>query len=1032
MKNASPAAAKRTPLNLRWLLVVLIPLLFLGFAHLATFAQLDSRIPKETAAALDRAASYLVDQPGLETHLLQSVGYEHPGILDDVWRQMAPVHRLEAAYLSAEAQAAGSGERMLALMSRAMAQQYEGARYDSVLRPYLQQPAPTPVQFAPLTDQNLAKLRANMSVKARGVIERLALYSETTSLGPYQILTSYFGLEDAASRHVLYTTRTTNEALASAMLLVPEAQRDEAMRRLVRDLDAISDTARRDAAFDPWRRRVQERATPEAPFRWTRGDGPGGWSPNQGPDRPPPDLPKFDPGKGPPPRPTLGGGGGGVALNPTIKKSWSEFRIREYGKFVRVNYPKPVQFRTMIRRAGGFGGIVLGNDVVGEPFSKVSTLRWRKGPADVGVLTCLVNNQENVLEHVPHEIVYAAHDLVFNFKAFERQPDDTSPGVGLVGIADQSPYFECGPNRIVHEGRRCYFVLHPAIAQFKLGWSLTLCDAFFFPELRPILIGRIRESQPLEAEAFDGFFKQAKRTWDTYKYFDVPVEIRASNGKIQVARQIGNGKFAPELRDSCYFTLFLHKFDDIGKSKEDFWDTDEEFYSRVPALLKASQDHQQLNELIRVVAFLRWAKERGATFADPIDPPSFRPQTGSIIITNQGVTPAPIAKRSQALAELRQKVEKRLAGMAVNGSPAVRQMIQDYQKSARQEWLSHLKNQNVRSIGEPLRLAKNLHLKVTACLVSSVMPTQESNYWADLQDKLIDLQLGELLTSQAQPTPTSLENLPSATLHAGELIGVETEHRVKMTKGNFYQADLISTDFDAFLNIKNQFNVKLKEDDDGGEGTNARLFFVPSESSEYRFGVTSFKSVGRGAYRLYVQEWSPGSIVLNVSGKFDGTPFRDQGLPIWSEIIDRAEANNLYRVDFNPETANSVLMVRDSAGAIVAISRSQPEPIFVKILTDGLHEISLAPTSGETNGGFKFTVTKMNPTGAVGTDRIDPKASGDVKKESSDQKPDATDAKKKKADDGRSATANPWIWIGVAVFVVVVVIVVRMRAKPNR
>lgn len=1035
MSHNSPVVVKRKDYHLRWLLVLLIPLLIFGFAHLVALAQLDNRIPKQTAAALDRAATYLAEQPGLETHLLQSVGYEHPGITDEVWRQMAPVHRLEAAYLSAEANAAGSGERMLALMSRAMAQQFEGARYDTVLRPYVQQSVPATserLQFATLTDKKLAELRANMSVRARGVIERMSLYAETTCLGPYQILTSYFGLEEVATRHVLNTTRTTNEALASALLLVPEGQRDEAMRRLVRDLDAISETARRDVTFERWRTRTEDRASPEAPFRWTRGNSPGGWSPKLGPDRPPPDSPKPGPSNDPPPKPNLGGGGGGVALTPAAQKSWTEFRTREYKSFMRINYPRPVQFKTMIRRPGGFGGIILGNDVTGEPAAKVSGLRWRNGPTEVGALTCLVNNKEHVLEKVHPEIAYAAHDLVFNAGAFERQADKTIAGVGLVGIADQSEYFDCGPTGFVHQGRRCYFVVHPAIAQFRLGWSLTLCDAYFFPELRPILTGRIRQSQPKEADAFEGFFKQAARGWDTYKYFDVPLEIRARDGKIQVTRQDGADKFGADIRDSCFFTLFLHKFGALGNAKDEFWDTDAEFYPRVPALLKASQDHEQLNELIRVVAFLRWARERGASFVDPVTAPPFSPQTGSIIITKQGVTPAPIAKPSEARAELRQKVEKRLAGMAVAGSPAVRQMSQNYETFAREEWLNFYKGANADLKVTVLNMAKSMHAKVDAIVTGAGLASQDANYWADLQDKLIDFHLVELLSSQRQPTPTSLETLSSAKLFAGHFAGAEKEHIVKMTRGSFYQADLISTDFDAFLNLRSQSSTKLKDNDDGGEGRNARLYFVPSEDGDYRFGATSYMGLGQGDYRLYVQEWSPGPKVANVSGKFEATPFRDKGVPIWSELIDGAQANDLYRVDISPDTASSVLMLRDSAGAIVALAKSQSQPIFVRCTTGGTHEIALTPISGEAKGTIQFTVTKMLPTGAATTNAEVLKSSNDGKQESDTPKKGATDDKKKKAS-AESTTSNTWLWVGIgAVAVIVVFVVIKMGSGPNR
>jgi len=49
-------------------------------------------------------------------------------------------------------------------------------------------------------------------------------------------------------------------------------------------------------------------------------------------------------------------------------------------------------------------------------------------------------------------------------------------GVGLIGSFGEVPYFEIGATRIQHEGIRSRIVMHPAIADLDLGWSLMLAD----------------------------------------------------------------------------------------------------------------------------------------------------------------------------------------------------------------------------------------------------------------------------------------------------------------------------------------------------------------------------------------------------------------------------------------------------------------------------------------------------------------------------------------------------------------------------
>jgi hypothetical protein len=990
MRDRSEPRSKRPAGTfLRGALTCVLPFILLALAGFPGRGQLDERVPKDIAVALDRAANYLFDHPALEQHLLQAVGFDHAQIPEAVWRDLSPLYRLEAAYLSAEAHEARSGERFLALLSRAMAQQYEGARYDPLLRPLLQQPAPAAVRFAPLTLQQIDERRPQLTPAARRTMERLAVYCETTCLGPYQVLTSYFGLTEPEARRIMLGTRTARQALVEAILLVPEAQRDPAMRRLVRDLDTISEPARRDAVFEPWRARVNDRAAPEAPFRWTNPNDPGGWSPDQGPRPPSPKGPKKGPNgdgpakiepKAPPKAPKVDSG---VPAG-QAKNAWSDFRKKEYNTFVRRHYQsaKAGAFPKIIRMAGGWGGIILGNQVKGEKADKVNSLRWRDGKDGVGEILCLVNGKEAALAQVPHELAYAAQKLVFTHKDFDPDKSAENPGVGLVGVEGQTPYFDCGPDRLVHQGRRCYFVLHPAIANLHLGWSLTLCDASFFPELRNMLVQRMGESHRDDAAALDRVFDPQRRDWETYKLIDVPLEVLVRKGSLVVQRQAASGAYPADVRESCFFSLNLLKAGPKGKD-DIVWEVDSEFYPRLPALIKTSADYQNLNELIRAIAVLRWARERGASFSDPVPAPPFRPQTGSIIITREGVSRAPFATSAEALAELASKVEKRLAGLNAQGSKEVQTGARELRNASTAPWLDFFKNLNERPIETDKaakRFEQSLKEKLRTIVASIPKPSEEITYWAKLQTLLIKFQVDAAVRGLLQPTPLALDALPGLTKIDGRLIdppapkkeAYRAPHKLKLEVGKLYHVDMTSDDFDVLLRIEDDKGKTLKEDDDGGGGTNARLQFTPSQSGEFTLIATSFEPNKTGSYSLYLQELTHGKTLINAEGSFAASPFVHQGLPVWSELVPEAKSGDTYRIDVGKETARSVLLVRDSAGSVIAASQvpgAQEAQVHVRALHDGPHEIILVPVSGDKDGRFKLAVQRMVPPAASAAGR---------------------------------------------------------------
>jgi hypothetical protein len=85
----------------------------------------------------------------------------------------------------------------------------------------------------------------------------------------------------------------------------------------------------------------------------------------------------------------------------------------------------------------------------------------------------------------------------------------------------------------------------------------------------------------------------------------------------------------------------------------------------------------------------------------------------------------------------------------------------------------------------------------------------------------------------------------------------ERTYQVKLAEGKTYVIDMLSPDqkaLDPYLRLHDAEGKKLKEDDDGGEGLNARITFQAPATATYRIVATSFLNRGRGEFTLKVRE----------------------------------------------------------------------------------------------------------------------------------------------------------------------------------
>lgn len=655
---------------------------------------LDVNLPPAVTKALTAAAPYLAKSSRVATKLLQQIGFNDSVLPENARRLLPPVNQIEAAYISAEKKKPGSGEVLLALLSKALAQEYESASLHPALQPYLTRDVPAgklefePLKPADLEPKNLPKFTA----EATDALSALARYCEGGGISVRSVLIEYFGLSPEKANEVIRTWQTVDEILKHGIAPLSEIDRDRAMTRLVGELDSSYESAPSVKEFAPWRPKDQaDPAALPAPFRWHEPGEPGSWDPGFGPRRPAP------PGM-PPEKPSGGGVGevpprvdppGGKSIRPPVapapaevRERWQGYRAREYKDFVRQSYggPRAGRFIRVLGSAGGFGGVVFGNKVIDAELPVPVELTWVPDGAGAaeGKLVCRFGDRSATLENVSKEDAYAAHLIVYRGVG---KPDDENrvepvasidEAIGLVGIHDAVPYYDCGPEGITHEGRRWKVVMHPALADLRLGWSTLMCDVLPLTGETGVLLRRVA-ARDKDAAAD---LREAFERGETYKFSDVPLQVNVRDGRLLVQRPEEPGLGAnEEVRASAFLTFTPYSG---GKAVA----KDDPYYKLIPALTRSSADYERLNNFARVLTVYRWAKFKGLKETPAPPAPDPAPTGASVVVTDAGAVPAPDFHRLQAFQELRDKIGLRLAALRLE-SDEVRELGEKYRNESR-------------------------------------------------------------------------------------------------------------------------------------------------------------------------------------------------------------------------------------------------------------------------------------------------------------------------------------------------------------
>jgi len=160
-------------------------------------------------------------------------------------------------------------------------------------------------------------------------------------------------------------------------------------------------------------------------------------------------------------------------------------------------------------------------------------------------------------------------------------------------------------------------------------------------------------------------------------------------------------------------------------------------------------------------------------------------------------------------------------------------------------------------------------------------------------------------------------------------------HVLTFEKDRTYVIDLMSREFDCWLRIADADGKTLAQDDDGGEGLNSRLRFVPSKSGAFQVVATSFAG-GAGTYLLKVRvDGAAGKpaakpIPLKLDGAKDGAKADFQGQLDANDAPDavrnrpakvhtlKMAKDKTYVIDLQSADFDSYLRLEDAAGKQIA------------------------------------------------------------------------------------------------------------------
>ena len=247
---------------LRGAVAIFLLSVLLLFSPLVSSASGKS-MPGKQRAAIEAIGEYMTGHADWAGRLLQKYCYE-PSVPAATWQHYPAVRKLAIAYEAAEAVNPGvGGDRLLALLSKALAQQYEAVRKEVSLLSYLKMP----VSGQPCLEFRKVEksvFLSALSYKVRSAIITIADYSTRGPLGSQQqviksILKHNPNYSEDEADSFLALSATFEEAMIRAYDSVPATARDALIKEQVAKLVPHNEAVRYEPALKAYMPATSER-----------------------------------------------------------------------------------------------------------------------------------------------------------------------------------------------------------------------------------------------------------------------------------------------------------------------------------------------------------------------------------------------------------------------------------------------------------------------------------------------------------------------------------------------------------------------------------------------------------------------------------------------------------------------------------------------------------------------------------------------------------------------------------------------------
>lgn len=229
-------------------LLVQMPLMLTANGRQAEFAA-----SAQQRAAIEALAEYMSGHTDWTGKMLQKYCYE-PSVSPTNWQHFPAVRKLVIAYEAAEAASPGiGGDKLLALLSQAMAQRYEAARREKSLRQYLQMSVneSSCVEF-----RNVEKrvYFSDLPHDVKNALRTIAEYSTGGPLGsPEAVIRTFlegnpnFKADDAAG--FLCQSESNADAFIRAFSFVPQHEQEAKLKAVQARLAVHNEAVRLEATL---------------------------------------------------------------------------------------------------------------------------------------------------------------------------------------------------------------------------------------------------------------------------------------------------------------------------------------------------------------------------------------------------------------------------------------------------------------------------------------------------------------------------------------------------------------------------------------------------------------------------------------------------------------------------------------------------------------------------------------------------------------------------------------------------------------